>query len=164
MTHTNSQTARETLVRAAARCRVTDLELRRAIVRAADGGMSQRQISAIVGTQSQATIHRILQHFSGNRSLLEETPAEVIDKRTAGLLGDSEMMTRLANWDYTFGRVACVDGVATDGYIGGSWDDIELAYYCNLLSDDEFARLVERNKSRLEGSAHITTSGRQKQR
>lgn len=146
MTDTNFHAAHKTLVRAAARCRVGDRELRRAIVQAADGGMSQRQISAVVGTPSQATIHRILQHFSDDRFLLEETPEEIIDKRTAGLLSDAEMMTRLLGWDYTFGQVAYVAGVATDGYIGGSWDDIERAYYCDLLSDKEFTRLVELTK------------------
>ncbi|GAA4470740.1 hypothetical protein GCM10023094_00270 [Rhodococcus olei] len=153
MTVTESRAERE-LIRTAARHRVDDLELNRAIFRAShDGKLTQRRISAIVGKHSQATIQRILVRFSDDPSLLEETPAEVIDKRAAGLIDDDAMMDRLLNWRYTFGRVPYVDGVATDAYTSGDWDDIEQAYYLDRLTDDEFARLVERNKAHLERAA-----------
>lgn len=142
------------LIRIAARHRVCDLELNRAIYRASQvDKMSQRQISAIVGKPSQATIQRILVRFAEDPSLLDETPAEVIDQRAAGLIDDATMMDKLLNWKYTFGHVPSIDGVATDAYSSGDWDDIEQAYYLDRLTDDEFARLVERHKTHLERAA-----------
>lgn len=142
--------AEQELIRTAARHRVDSLELNRAIFHASRHGLSQRQISAIVGKPSQATIQRILVRFAEDPSLLDETPAEVIDKRAAGLIDDATMMDKLLNWKYTFGHVPSVDGVATDAYSSGDWDDIEQAYYLDRLTDDEFARLVERHKTHLE--------------
>lgn len=154
MTITDTR-AEQDLIRTAARSRVDDLELNRAIYRASQvAKLSQRQISAIVGKPSQATIQRILVRFAEDPSLLDETPAEVIDKRAAGLIDDDTMMDKLLNWQYTFGHVPSVDGVATDAYSSGDWDDIEQAYYLDQLTDDEFARLVERHKAHLERAAH----------
>ncbi|MDG3017203.1 winged helix-turn-helix domain-containing protein [Speluncibacter jeojiensis] len=112
--------AEQELVRIAARYRVEDLALNRAIYRAShEAGLSQRQISARVGGHSQATIQRILARFAENPALLQETPAEVIDKRDAGLIDAAAMMETLLNWPYTFGDVPHVDGVATDSYTTG---------------------------------------------
>ncbi|EME22630.1 hypothetical protein [Rhodococcus triatomae] len=153
MTITDTR-AKQDLIRTAARSRVDDRELNRAIYRASqDAQLSQRQISVIIGKPSQATIQRILARFAEDPSLLDETPAEVIDKRTAGLIDDDTMMDRLLNWKYTFGHVPHVDDVSTDAYSSGDWDDIEQAYYLDRLSNDEFARLVERHKTSLQRAA-----------
>lgn len=37
------------------------------------------------------------------------------------------------------------DGLATDTYTTGDWDDIELAFYRGLLSDEEFQALATRH-------------------
>ncbi|SHU63617.1 Uncharacterised protein [Mycobacteroides abscessus subsp. abscessus] len=130
----------------AARRRVCDRELERAIFGAAqDAGVSQRQISDIVGVHSQATIQRILRRFTDDPSLLKQTPAEIIDRRAAEMITSRQMMTKLLRWTYSFGAVARINGVATDAYTTGDWDGIELAYYRGLLSDNEFHTLAARH-------------------
>lgn len=91
-----------------------------------------------------STIQRILRRFNANPSLLHQTPSELIDRRAAGLVTDAQTMNMLLGWNYTFGAVARVKGVATDGYETGDWEDIELAYYRNLISDNEFQQLTAR--------------------
>jgi hypothetical protein len=74
----------------------------------------------------------------------------VIDRRAAGLIDSKTMMDKLLNWKYTFEQVPRIDGVATDAYMSGDCDEIELAYYRDLLSDEEFTRLAERQKNLIE--------------
>jgi hypothetical protein len=139
----NATIAQERLAVKAARQRIDERELERAIYQAATReGLSQRRISDIVGGRSQATVQRILRRLTEDPSLLDETPAEIIDRRTAGMIDDHDMMERLLNWKYSFGGVVRIDGVATDAYTTGDWDDIEMAFYRGLLSDDEFQALA----------------------
>lgn len=139
-------TAQRRLAAKAARQRIDERELERAIYQAANhAGLSQRQISDSVGIHSQATVQRILRRLTEDPSLLDETPAEIIDRRAAGMIDDHEMMDRLLNWKYSFGGVVRIDGVATDAYTTGDWDDIEMAFYRGLLSDDEFQALATRH-------------------
>ena len=98
-----------------------------------------------MGIRSQATVQRILRRLTDDPSLLEETPAEIIDRRVAGMIDDHEMMERLLNWKYSFGGVERIDGVATDAYTTGDWDEIEMAFYRGLLSDEEFQSLATRH-------------------
>lgn len=138
-------TAQGRLAVKAARKRLDERELEREIYQAANHeGLSQRQISDIVGIHSQATVQRILRRLTENPSLLDETPAEIIDRRTAGIIDDRDMMERLMNWKYSFGGVVRIDDVATDAYTTGDWDDIEMAFYRGLLNDDEFQTLATR--------------------
>jgi hypothetical protein len=142
----NPTIAQERLAVKAARQRVDERELERAIYQAANyAGLSQRQISDIVGVHSQATVQRILRRLAEDPSLLDETPAEIIDRRAAGMIDDHDMMERLLNWKYSFGGVVRIDSVATDAYTTGDWDDIEMAFYRGLLSDDEFQALAARH-------------------
>jgi hypothetical protein len=138
---TQERKARQELARVAARRRLDDRELYRAIHDAVEARLSQRQISEIVQTLSQATVQRMVQRIAATPALLQETPAEIIDRRAAGVIDDHEMMDRLLSWKYDFGSVPRVDDVATDAYMTGDWDEIESAYYRDLLSDDEFAEL-----------------------
>lgn len=138
--------ARERLTARAARQRVDERELEREIYQAANhAGLSQRQISDIVGIHSQATVQRILRRLTEDPALLKERPAEVIDRRAAGLLATKDMMDKLLRWTYSFGGVVHVDGVATDAYATGDWDEIEMAFYRGLLSDEEFEVLAARH-------------------
>ncbi len=131
----------------AARRRVAERELEREIYEAATvRGLSQRQISDLVGNQSQATIQRILRRVNDDPSQLEPKPAEIIDQRTAGIITTEEMMDRLMKWRYTFGDVVRIGGVATDAYVTGDWDAIEMAFYRGQLSDDEFQQLADRQR------------------
>jgi transcriptional regulator with XRE-family HTH domain len=142
----NATTAQARLAVNAARQRIDERELERAIYHAANhAGLSQRQISDIVGIHSQATVQRILRRVTEDPSLLDETLPEIIDRRAAGMIDTDDMMKRLLNWKYSFGEVVRVDGVATDAYTTGDWDDIEMAFYRGLLSADEFQALAERH-------------------
>jgi hypothetical protein len=145
-------TAQKWLAVKAARQRVDERELERAIYQASNhAGLSRRQIREIVGTRSQATVQRILRRLTEDPSLLDETPAEIVDRRAAGMINDHDMMERLLNWKYSFGGVVCMDGVATDSYTTGDWDDIETAVYRGLLNDDEFQTLAARRLNRSSG-------------
>ncbi|OBG21521.1 hypothetical protein A5768_25795 [Mycolicibacterium fortuitum] len=120
--------------------------LERSIYEAATrGGLSQREISDLVGSHSQPTVQRIVRRFTDDPDQLDEKPAELIDLRTAGLIDTDTMMKRLLEWKYSFGGVARVGGVATDAYMSRDWDEIEMAFYRGLLTDDEFERLAHRH-------------------
>ncbi|WP_162296747.1 winged helix-turn-helix domain-containing protein [Mycobacteroides abscessus] len=141
----DATSAEQHLIGHAARCRSNVRELERTIYQAAAcAGLSLERISDIVGIHSPSTIQRILRRFTANPSLLHQTPSELIDRRAAGLVTDAQTMNVLLGWNYTFGAVARVKGVATDGYETGDWEDIELAYYRNLISDNEFQQLTAR--------------------
>lgn len=134
--------------------RVHKHELDRAIYQAATfGGLSQRQISDIVGVYSVRTVQRILRGFADDPSQLDQRPAEIIDRHAAGLIDGDLMMDELLNREYSFGGAASVGGVATDGYAPGSWDDIEIAFYRGLLDDAEFRQLAERHLSERAGGS-----------
>ncbi|MCW1821684.1 hypothetical protein A5731_02210 [Mycolicibacterium conceptionense] len=137
--------AQKRLAAKAASQRVYERELEREIyVAAVVHGLTQRQISGLVGNQSQATIQRILRRITDDPTMLDVKPAEIIDRRAAGLLTTEQMMEKLLGWTYSVGRVARVNDVATDAYITGDWDSIETAFYRGQLTDDEFQRLAER--------------------
>ncbi len=150
-----SDDALQRLAALAASRRVVEKSLDREIYYAAhDVGVSQREISDVVGSLSQATVQRILRRITADPSLLEETPAEVIDRRAAGLIDDQAMMDNLLDRTYSFGRVPSIDGIATDAYIPGDWDQIETAYYRDLLSEVEFGQLMERQRDHIEQAVH----------
>ncbi|MBC2637659.1 winged helix-turn-helix transcriptional regulator [Rhodococcus wratislaviensis] len=134
---------------AAARRRVADLDVLRAVAEANAAHITQRVICEHIGI-SQPTIHRMLRTVLENPALLDETPTEVIDRRTAGQITDDDMMQVLLDWNFTFGQVPVSGGISTDAYEPGSWDEIERAYCRGLLTDDEIGRLMERNKDALE--------------
>jgi len=137
---------------AAARRRVADLDVLRAVAEANAANITQRVIHEHIGI-SQPTIHRMLRTVLENPALLDRTPTEVIDRRTAGQISDDEMMQVLLDWHFTFGRVPVSGGISADAYESGSWDEIERAYFRGLLTDDEIGRLMERNKDALEKAA-----------
>lgn len=141
----NQTFAQQRLATKSARQRVYERELEREIYDAAVvQGLTQRQISEVVGNLSQATIQRILRRVTDDPTKLDVKPAEIIDQRTAGMITTEQMMDKLLNWTYSFGHVARINGVATDAYITGDWDSIETAFYRGQLSDDEFQRLADR--------------------
>jgi hypothetical protein len=138
--------AQERLAAQAARQRLCERDLEREIYGAAVlHGLTQRQISELVGHQSQATIQRILRRFADDPTLLDVTPAEIIDRRTAGLITAEQMMHHLLGATFSVGQVVRINGVATDAYISGDWDDVETAFYRGQLTDDEFQRLADQH-------------------
>ncbi|MBN3459829.1 winged helix-turn-helix domain-containing protein [Mycobacterium sp. DSM 3803] len=141
----NQALAQKRLAAEAARQRVCESELEREIYDAAVvQGLTQRQISELVGNHSQATIQRILRRFAENPNQLNVKSAEIIDQLTAGIITTEQMMEKLLGWKYMPGQVVRINGVATDAYIAGDWDFVETAYYRGQLSDGEFQRLADR--------------------
>lgn len=136
----------------AARLRLDKRDLLRAVAEANAADMVHRTIEGHLDV-SQTTVHRLLRQTKENPTMLEPTPAEIIDRRTAGQITTEQMMDQLLTWNYTFGRVPKVDDVTMDAYYPGSWDDIERAYYRGLLTEDEVSQLMERNKDALERAA-----------
>lgn len=129
----------------AARQRVCQRELEREIYDAAVvHGLTQRQISELVGNQSQATIQRILRRYADDPTQLDVGADEIIDQRTAGIITAEQMMEKLLSRVYSIGQVARINGVVTDAYIVGDWDSIERAFYRRQLTDQEFQRLADR--------------------
>lgn len=140
----NLDLAQKRLAAKAARQRVCERELEREIYDAAViQGLTQRQISQLVGNQSQATIQRILRRIADDPTRLNIKPEEIIDQRTAGIITTEQMMEKLLSWTFSVGQVARVNSVATDAYITGDWDCIETAFCRGELTDSEFQRLVD---------------------
>lgn len=140
----NQSIARKRLAAISARQRIYERELEREIYDAAVvQGLTQREISDLVGNFSQATIQRILRRFVDDPTKLEAKPAEIMDRRTAGIITTDEMMEKLLGWKFGLGEVARINGVATDAYVAGDWDSIETAFYRGQLTDDEFQRLAD---------------------
>ncbi|WP_411742732.1 winged helix-turn-helix domain-containing protein [Rhodococcus sp. IEGM 1366] len=136
----------------AARLRLDNRALLKAVAQAQRVGMVHREIEKHLDV-SQSTVHRLLQKAAADPKALDARPADIIDQRAAGQIRTEEMMNRLLNWNYTFGHIPTIDGIATDAYERGSWDDIERAYYRRLLTEDEVSQLMERNKDALERAA-----------
>ena len=136
----------------AARLRLDNRALLRVVARAHKAGMRQRAIEKHLDV-SQATVYRLLRQTAENPKMLEPTPAEIIDQRTAGQISTEQMMKELLNWNFTFGTVPKVGGVATDAYEPGSWDEVERAFYRGQLTEDELALLMDTNKDGLERAA-----------
>ncbi|MFV8165303.1 winged helix-turn-helix domain-containing protein [Mycobacterium sp. 134] len=139
--HTRAQ------LRLAALVRVQERELLRAIYQAATaGGLSDRQINEITGVSlrpsAQRSLRRILEL---GPSQFEQAPAEIIDRRTAGLIDSDEMMNQLMHKSYSFGGVIRLNDAPTDAYERGDWDDVEMAFHQGLLDDEEFRQLAERH-------------------
>lgn len=140
----NQARSQNRLAAKAARQRVNDRELEREIYDAAVvQGLSQRQISQLVGSYSQASIQRILRRIADDPTRLDVKPAEIIDQRTAGIISTAQMMQKLLDSTYSVGHVVRIDGVATDAYIAGDWDSIQNAFFRGQLADDEFQRLAD---------------------
>lgn len=148
---TRDQAAAE-LDEVAARLRLNNRELLRVVARARKAGMRQRAIEQHLDV-SQTTVHRLLRQTTENPETLDPTPAEIIDRRTAGQISTEQMMEQLLGWNFTFGTVPALEGVATDAYEPGSWDEIERAFYRGQLTEDELAQLMDKNKDKLEQAA-----------
>ena len=99
---------------------------------------SQDKVAASLGI-SQATVHRLVNKIRNDPAALEETPTEIIDRRAVGAIDDDEMMAALLVRSYSHGRH---DPTGGDGYIRGTWSEIERALGKGLLSDEEYERLA----------------------
>ncbi|MFE0752169.1 winged helix-turn-helix domain-containing protein [Gordonia sp. NPDC058843] len=124
--------------------RVADFRERQKIVEAAMAGLNQKLIADSLEV-SQPHISRLLAAVKRqNAGALREIPRtalDIITERDAGVINDEQMMQALKELDYTDGEVPEVNGVATDAYVRGSWDDIEFAFQRDRLTFDQYSEL-----------------------
>lgn len=136
--------------------RLAEYREKQTIIEAALAGRSQTAIAQLVGVSQphvsrMITMIRIQNH--GELKTLPTTPLVLIDLRDAGRIDTETMMQRLLDLDYTDGYVPEVNGVATDAYERGSWDDIEYAFQQNRLSFEEYSQLLEAHRAKQRDSA-----------
>lgn len=148
------------LVRRGAKDRLADRARARLISRAVRSGVPQREISRCLVNVSQATVNRMLIRAEADPDLDRTTPAEVIDRYTAGEIGARRMMEVLENWRYAVDGVRAVDGADTDAYTTGDWDQIERGFYRGHLSKDQFATLMRRQNDLLDRNMAAARSPR----
>ena len=132
------------------RAELAQLEKIRAVLAASEAGWSQREIARRVGVE-QPEISRLLKKARLRPEVRQRTPREVMLRYAVGELTHEQMMDELEHWDYTFGGPP-EDDPAADVYVRGSWDQIERAG--DLLSDDDYQRLLEVTAARRAASRH----------
>lgn len=144
------------LRRIGARRRLAVRQERQAIINAALGGLNQKLIADSLDV-SQPHISRTLKAAKReNAGTLREIPPtalDIIDERDAGDISDERMMQTLKELDYTDGHVPEVNGVATDAYVRGSWDDIEFAFQRDRLTFEEYSELFAARRDRQRNAA-----------
>lgn len=146
----------EELRRVGAQKRVADFRERQKIVEAAMAGVNQNVIAESLEV-SQPHISRLLAAVKRqNAGALREIPRtalDIITERDAGVINDEQMMQALKELDYTDGHVPKVNGVATDAYVRGSWDDIEFAFQRDRLTFDQYSELFAARRDRQRNAA-----------
>lgn len=123
----------------------------RAIVAAALAGRSQTVIARLLGVSQphvSRTIAAVRRQHNGTLRIAPESVLDIIDERDAGEIDTATMMRALSALDYTDGCVPEIDGVATDAYERGSWDDIEYAYQQDKLTFEEYSQLFRARRAR----------------
>jgi hypothetical protein len=117
--------------------RLEQLKTERCIAKLLREGRSADEIVA----SNEFNLHSI-QHvqnrIADGEDLDRLTPKEIGWRRSAGLIGDSEMMRTLKGWSYTFSEVKD-DAVVQNG----DWDEIEALYVEGYLTSEEYRELLD---------------------
>lgn len=131
--------------------RVAAYRERYVIVAAALAGRPQTAIADLLGV-SQPHVSRTLAAVKReNHGALRVAPLsvlDIVDERDAGEIDTDTMLKMLSELDYTDGYVPEIDGVPTDAYVRGTWDDIEFAYQQDKLTYEEFEQLFRAHRAR----------------
>lgn len=130
------------------------------IVDAALAGRPQTLIARLAGVSQphvSRTLARVRSECGGELRRLHPSALDVIDQHDAGEIDRVEMMRLLHALRFTDGLVADVNGVATDAYIRGSWDDIEHAFQQEKLTYGEYSELFSAHRAREQ----VTTTASQ---
>lgn len=96
------------------------LKLLRAVGKATEEGVPQRTIAVMLGV-AQPEVSRIVKKLRLNPAARDRSPREVMLEHAGGRISREQMISELAGWEYTFGRVAADDPVG-QSYQRGSWD------------------------------------------
>ena len=154
-THTFGPITDTELRRVGAQRRLAANRERRLIVKAVQAGHSQTLIAKLIGVsqpQVSRTIAAVKQSNDGVLAVEPESALDIIDMRDAGEIDTAQMLKTLSALDYTEGYVPKWDGVATDAYVRGSWDDIEYAYQQDKLTFEEYSELFHAHRHRTAAS------------
>lgn len=122
---------------------------RRVIVAAVLAGRPQTAIAKLLGVSQphvSRTIAAVKRRNDGALRVVPMSVLDVIDERDAGEIDTRTMLKVLNAIDYTDGYVPEIDGVATDAYERGGWDDIEYAYQQDKLTLEEYAELFRAHR------------------
>lgn len=123
----------------------------RVIVQATLAGRPQTAIAELLGVSQPHISRTITAVKRANDGVLRVAPVsvfDIVDERDAGEIDTATMMDRLRAIDHTEGHVPEVNGVPTDAYVRGSWDDIELAYQQDKLTYEEYEQLFRAHRAR----------------
>jgi hypothetical protein len=123
-----------------ARLTVKRADALRAIATAMDAGYPAEDV-ARRHADSQRQAESLIRMAVAQRDLWEVTPFEVISRATLGQMSRAEMMSRLLRHAYTRSRH---DPTGGDGYIRGTWNQVERAVGLGLLTDDEYEMVARR--------------------
>jgi hypothetical protein len=114
------------------------------IVAAALAGRPQSVIAKLLGVSQphvSRTIAAVRRQNGGTLCIAPLSVLGIIDERDAGEIDTDTMLEMLSELDYTDGYVAGMNGVSTDAYVRGSWDDIEFAYQQDKLTFEDYEQL-----------------------
>lgn len=132
----------EALRRSAAEAELADWRRLRLISAAVEAGHTQQEIAASSGL-SQPTVSRLITKIKRYPESVEVTPRRLLLMRAVGLLSTLELMSRLAEWPWTFGHTDPDAPEGAEAWMGGSWDDLAGVNW-DLLRDGEYDELRER--------------------
>lgn len=104
----------------------TERGVRESVYRASQMGIAQREIAARCG-RTQSWVSTVV--------------------REEGL------RERILEGDVTFGYCPSVNGVATDHWVTGTWDEIEHLYYTGKVTKRWFEEMLEIVRPKLEAAA-----------
>ncbi|MGV0737541.1 helix-turn-helix domain-containing protein [Mycobacterium syngnathidarum] len=128
------------------------------IVAAALAGRTQTAIAELLGVSQPHVSRTIAAVTRENNGVLRVPPTsvlDIVDERDAGEIDTDTMLEVLSELDYTQGYVPEMNGVPTDTYVRGSWDDIEFAYQQEKLTDQEYEQLFRAGHAREDTAAGI---------
>lgn len=152
MSLTSDHPAARTLVRLHHQSEIVDMDERRAMLQLAAGGVSQREIAALLGL-SQPTVNGILKRAVNLPQPAEgfssATPMETCKRYAAGLLTREELIDELVRFPYTAVERDPYDDFSPDP--PGAWSEVEDAEGLGLIEQDVYEEVFNRRHSAPEG-------------
>lgn len=120
---------------------LADIDRDRLVVDRLRGGLTQEVVAKELGI-SQATVHRIAKRRERiEAEAAEPTAIEIIARHCISQITHAQMMGDLLSRTYTRGFIP--EG-SYDGYVRGTWDDIEFGRSTGMLSESDFEALLEK--------------------
>lgn len=120
-----------------ARARLSEIEERRDVCTLWKGGLSQREIAALLRT-TQPRIMRIEKALGAPDREVPETVEEIILRTVVHGEDRAKMVETLKRFPFTYGEAA---PAPYEGSTTGTWDDVEDAYFEGLLTKDEYEEI-----------------------